>query len=172
MKKHISLLAIFSVIAMLFTSCLKDKPITNYNEIQPVVIIPNANWPKNTATAATAVTFAGNTAYEVILYARVSWENTLPKEVVVTFVKDEAAITAYNAKFGTTYIPVPDNAISAGNLKATIAAGTNDSSIPVKVNLSLLDATKKYMLPYSISDASGENIGANYKTYLLPLTNK
>lgn len=172
MRKHISLTSLIALLMILFTSCLKDDPITDYTNIQPVVIIPNANWPKNTATAATAVPFASSSAYVVTLYARVSWEKSLGTALNVTFVKDEAAITAYNLKFNTSYLPVPDAAITAANLKAVIAAGSNDASVPVTLNLSLLDPTKTYILPYSIADAEGQTIAANYKSYLLPLKNK
>jgi hypothetical protein len=169
MKHLIKLFLITFVSSTFFTSCLKDKVPNDYSNISPVVIIPNATWPSNTAKDTTAIKIS-STPYEVKLYARVSWENALKQDVVVTFVKDEADVAAFNAKFGTNYLPVPDAAISAPSLKATIAANTNDSFTTVKIRLDQLDPAKKYMLPYVISDASGQNIAANYKTYLFPFT--
>lgn len=169
MRRLFNFLMVAVAVSALFTSCLKEDVPNDYTHIDPIVIIPNANWPKNTATAATAIKVSAS-PYTVNLYARVSWENALTEAVTVTFVKDLATVAAYNAKFGTSYLAVPDAAISASSLKATIAANTNDASIPVQVNLTLLDPTKTYMLPYAISDAGGQNIGVNYKTYLFPFS--
>jgi hypothetical protein len=169
MKHLVKLFILAATVSTLFTSCLKDTVPNDYTHIEPVIINPVANWPKNTATNPTALSVADVTD-TVNLYARVSWEKSLSQPVTVTFVRDDAVITAYNTQFGTTYIPVPDAAITATTLQVTIASNTNDAFIPVIIKLAQLDPTKKYMLSYTISDAAGQNLAANYKTYLFPFT--
>ncbi|RYY06824.1 MAG: DUF1735 domain-containing protein [Sphingobacteriaceae bacterium] len=172
MKKLFKQFLLLGFVALTSTSCLKDKATTDYTNIQPVIIIPNANWPKNTSTAATAVTVSTTPSLSVPVYARVSWEKMLSNELVVSFAKDEADVAAYNTKFGTNYLPVPDAAITAQSLKVTIPANTRDANITVTVNTTRLDKTKTYMLPYKIIDASGQNLGVNYITYLYPFSLK
>ena len=167
-KQFVFLAAV--ALTLMFASCLKDTQPTDYTDIAPVVIIPNANWPKNTATADTSITVS-TTPTIIRLYARYSYKDFAPSDIAVTFVKDEADIALYNAKFPPVtgvpaYIPVPDAAISVPSLKITIPAGGRTVAIPVSVNTSLLDKTKKYILPYKITDASGQTLGVNYITYL------
>jgi hypothetical protein len=166
MKHLIKIFFTAVVSSTLLTSCLKDKVPNDYSNIGPVVIIPNANWPTTSADTSVTSIKISSTPYEVQVYARVSWENALKNDVVVTFAKDEADVKAFNDKLGTHFLAVPDAAITATSLKATIAGNTNDSSIKVAIKLDQLDPSKKYILPYTISDASGQNIGVNYKTYL------
>lgn len=157
--------------AFLFPSCLKDKPLTDYVNIKPVVIIPNANWPRSTAFTAsqlTKVNAARDTSFT--LYARVSWEYTLSKEVVITLAEAPTAVTEYNTKFGAKWVMLNSDAYKMSSYKITVPAGKNDASIPFQVFGSKVDFTKSNMLSIAITDASGENIGSNYKTYLVPIT--
>jgi hypothetical protein len=172
MKRFFKQFGLLASAALMFSSCLKDTPVNDYNQIAPVVIIPNANWPKNTATAATSITKSTTPTTIVSVYARYSYEGYAPSDITVTFAKDEADIAAYNTKFGTSYIAVPDAAITVSSLKVTIKAGERDAIMPVTVNTSTLTVGQTYILPYKITDASGQNLGANYVTYLYTMSIK
>lgn len=168
MKRNIIL--IIALVPLIFSSCLKDKPLTDYVNIDPVVIIPNATWPRSTAfTAAqtTKVSAARDTSFT--LYARVSWEFALTKDLVVTVAEAPTAVTDYNTKFGGNWTMLNSDAFKISSYKLTIPAGKNDASVPFQVFGSKIDFTKNNMLSIAITDAGGQVIGSNYKTYLLPL---
>lgn len=169
--KKIANLFIIPFISLGLSSCLKDKPLTDYVNIAPVVIIPNANWPRSTAFTTAQLTKISTTRdTSFTLYARVSWENALTKDVVVTMAEAPTAVTDYNSKFGAGWTMLNSDAFKISSYKITIPAGKNDASIPFQVFGSKVDFTKNNMLAISITDASGQTIGSNYKTYLVPLT--
>src|SRR5262249_39309329 len=132
--------------------------------------IPNANWPK--ATAITAIKVGVTETYTSAIYARISWDKPLTKDVTVTFAEDAAAISAYNTAFKTTYVALNADAYKLTSKTVTIKAGTNDASIPLEVYGNKIDFVKSNMLSISITDASGEKFSSNYKTYLIPLAKK
>lgn len=170
MKRKINIL-ILVLAPFIFASCLKDTPKTDYVNINPVVIIPNANWPRSTAFTAsqtTKVSALRDTSFA--LYARVSWEFALDKDVVVTIAEAPTAVTEYNTKFNAKYTMLNADAYKISAYKLTIPAGKNDANIPFQVFGSKIDFTKTNMLAFSITDASGQVIGSNYKTYLVPIT--
>lgn len=169
MKRIINILIIVSA-SYVLSSCLKDKPQTDYVNIKPVVIIPNANWPRSTAftaAQATKINAAKDTSF--MLYTRVSWEFALEKEVVITLAEAPTVVTDYNTKFNARWTMLNSDAYKLSSYKVTVPAGKNDASIPFQIFGSRIDFAKSNMLAIAITDASGENIGSNYKTYLLPI---
>lgn len=170
MKRHL-LFILLAFVSCSFISCLKDKPKTDYVNIAPVVIIPNANWPRSTAFTTAQTTKVSTTRdTSFTLYARVSWEFALTKDVVITMAEAPTAITEYNTKFAASWTMLNADAYKLTSYKVTIPAGKNDASIPFQVFGSKVDFTKNNMLAIAITDASGETIGSNYKTYLVPIT--
>ena len=173
MKRHLIFILIASA-SCIFPSCLKDKPKTDYVNIASVVIIPNSNWPRSTAfTAAQYTKVSATRDTSFTLYARVSWEFALDKDVVITMADVPTAVTDYNAKFGTssnvTWTMLNSDAYKLSSYKVTVPAGKNDASIPFQIFGSKIDFTKNNMLAIAITDASGQTIASNYKTYLVPL---
>ncbi|MBE7173453.1 MAG: DUF1735 domain-containing protein [Williamsia sp.] len=170
MKRILNILIIVSTLFTL-SSCLKDKPLTDYVNIDPVVIIPNSNWPRSTAfttAQTTKINAARDTSFT--LYARVSWEHALSKDVVITMADAPTAVTDYNTKFNAKWTMLNADAYKVSNYKITVPAGKNDASVPFQIFGSKIDFTKSNMLAIAITDASGQNIGSNYKTYLVPIT--
>jgi hypothetical protein len=170
MKKYITRIIAMMLVASLFTSCLKDDAVNDYTNIEAIIIIPNGNWPKATAITATKVGAAEILTSAV--YARISWDRPLTKDVVVTFVEDPSAITAYNNVFKTTYVALNTDAYKLISYKVTIKAGENNANVPLEIYGSKIDFAKSNMLSFSISDAAGEKVSSNYKTYLVPITKK
>ena len=170
MKKIVNIF-IIPFISLALSSCLKDKPLTDYVNIAPVVIIPNSNWPRSTAfttAQTTKVNAARDTSFT--LYARVSWENALTKDVVITVAEAPTTVTDYNTKFAASWVMLNSDAYKISSYKLTVPAGKNDTSVPFQVFGSKIDFTKNNMLAIAITDASGQTIGSNYKTFLVPIT--
>lgn len=168
--KRILKFIIIALVPFFLTSCLKDEPLTDYVNIDPVVIVPNANWPRATAfTAAQRIKVSAVRDTSIMLYARVSWEYALTKDVVVTIAAAPTAVTEYNTKFSASEVMLNADAFRLTGTTLTIPAGKNDASIPFQIFGSKIDFTKTNMLAIAITDASGQVIGSNYKTYLVPI---
>lgn len=170
MKNKLSIVGMVCAATMLLTSCLKDDAITDYTDksIKPVVLVPNGNWPSTRAAAPIALDFS-TTPYEVRVYARVSWSKPLGKSLEVTFKEDDAAIANFNTKFGSNWVKMNTSAYSIPAFKVTIPADQNEAYIPVKVFPDKVDLTKFNMLAFTMTDASGEAIAANFQTILVPI---
>ncbi len=174
MKKK--LLLIIMAVVLSSSGCLKYDSINDYSNIEPIVIIPNASWPRKSAfssSASVTPTYSQNSGDRVVqLYARVSWENTLSKDLTVKFIKDQGAIDEYNAKFNRSHVMMPDSGLSIPSMQVTIPAGQREAYIPITIKPALVakktSNTSYYMLSFSISDAEGKKIASNYKTILLP----
>lgn len=149
-------------------SCLKDKPVTDYSNIQPVIIIPNANWPSSAPANSLSYSSSGG-SQQIQLYARVSWENTLKKDLSVTFIKDTSALNSYNALYGTNLIYMPDSCYSLSSLQLSIPAGQREAYLPITIYPDKLGVSSDNTLVFTITDAQGQTIADNYKTIVLPV---
>ena len=167
MKKILIVVPIvFSCI--LVVSCLKDIPNTDFSGIQPIIIIPNANRPSNLEVSTTTYTQAeGNK--EVQVYARVSWEKTLDHDLIVTFIKDQAAIDDYNTQFSQNFVMLSDAGYSMSSLQVTIPAHKQEAYIPITIKPDQVATSGNYMLAFTITDAQGQNIASNFKTIVWPI---
>ena len=101
MKQFFKIGIIAGFASMVFTSCLKDTPTTDYSDkaIKPIILVPNGNWPRTQSASPIALDFS-TTPYEVRVYARVSWDKPLTKSVDVTFKEDAAAIADFHRVAG------------------------------------------------------------------------
>ena len=166
----IKLLGVAAVSSMLFSSCLKDTPVTDYSDsgIKPIVLIPNGNWPKNQEITPLAVDYTTE-PYELRVYARVSWDKPLGKNVDVTFKVDNSLITDYNTKFGTSWSPLNTDAYQATALTVTIPAGQQEAYIPIKIFPNKVNLTQDNMIAFTMESATGQTIASNFKAYVVPL---
>lgn len=170
MRKLFKIFSVAGFTAVLFVSCLKDDPITDYTDkaIKPVVLIPNGNFPRNSSITPLGIDFTPM-PYIQRLYARVSWDKPLSKSIDVTFKEDDVAISDYNTSFGTNYVKLNSNAYQIPSLKVTIPAGQKEAYIPITIFPDKVNLAQDNMLSFTITDASGETIASNFKTFLLPL---
>lgn len=169
MKRKLGFLLLIAF-PFLLTACLKDNPATDYVNIDPVVIVPNANWPRSSAfTSAQRIKVSAARDTSITLYARLSWEFPLDKDIVVTVAEAPTAVTDYNTKFKTNEVMLNADAFKLSSYKITIPAGKNDASVPFQLFGSKIDFTKTNMLAIEITDANGQTIASNYKTYLVPI---
>lgn len=171
MKAITKILSVAFLAGSLLTSCLKDEAVTDYTQIKPIVIVPNGNWPRSQSITPLAIENS-ETPYEARVYARVSFEDPLSKDVVVTFKEDPQAIADYNTKFGTNYVTLNSDAYTIASLTVTIPAGEREAFLPVLISAGKVNLAQKNMLAFTITDASGESVSSNFASYLLPLTIK
>lgn len=168
--KNLLKIALLILIGFSFSACLKDEPITDYTDaaIKPIILIPNGNFPSVQTVNPIALDFKP-TAQTVDLYARVSWDKPLDKDVTVTFAKDPSIIAAYNTKFGTKYEELPAAAYKLPALTVVIPAGQQEVKVPIELFADKIDLAKSNMIAFRLTDASGEPIAANYRQIVFPV---
>ncbi|HEU0063636.1 MAG TPA: DUF1735 domain-containing protein [Flavisolibacter sp.] len=148
---------------LLLQSCLKDKnQLTNFSEqtTQPIVEIPEGGMG-NFSASALNLTSDPDT---IIFHVNLASTDFLNKDVTVTIGYDAAALASYNARGGLQYQKFPDSIYKLPTTKVTIKAGTRSVAIPIIMYPGKIDPTTNYMLPISITDASGTSISGNFGT--------
>ncbi len=163
--KHITSALLLTV---LLSGCLKNEVVLDYSGIEPIVLIPDSNWPAR-GFGAIPLTDSLKGTTRLNLYAKVSYVNPLDKDVLVKFVQDNALVTAYNAQWGTDYKLLPDSCYTVNSLELTIPASTRQASLPVTLIPSKINGQYDYILGYSISQAGEHAIAANFKSMIFTL---
>jgi len=161
-----NLVAIVLVSSVTFlASCVKNRNdgAVDFSQLAPIMQIPEGGL-KNFATSALVFpgTDLSDTAYFRANYAATT---VAPSDVAVTFSVDDAARVAYNASHTDQYEKMPDSLYKFLVTSTTVKAGQSYSDVmkltiyPYKVNTS-----KSYILPITITNASGVNISGNFGT--------
>ncbi|MGZ3846852.1 MAG: DUF1735 domain-containing protein, partial [Flavisolibacter sp.] len=89
----------------------------------------------------------------------------LPSSPVnVTIGVDQTALNNYNTANGTGYVVFPANSYKIASTKLTIPAGQQFAQTTISFYHPALDPTVSYMLPISITDASGKALTSNQNT--------
>lgn len=154
-------------IIYMFSACLKNEVTLDYSGIQPLVLIPNANWPPKGFASPATDSVAGTTRLN--LFARVSYEKPLTKNILVKFTLDNALVDAYNNQWGTAYQLLPANCYQVASLEVSIPAGSQQAVIPITVLPVNIDPQHDYILPFTMVSADGQTIGANFKSFVFTL---
>lgn len=101
------------------------------------------------------------------------------KDISVTCIVDEEALAVYNKReFGNKteryFLTVPENRISYKNMVVTIPKGHEFGCLDFTINTLGLEPDRIYVIPISISDASGYEVEPNQKTifYALRILNE
>jgi len=163
----------FFILLIAFTgsSCLKNKVTLNYSGIQPVVIVPNSNWPNGDPYSPVQDSAHGVTVLH--LKARLSYATTVTTAVKVSFRKDMALLADYNTKWsgwGLDYAFLPDSCYQVGSLDATIAANSQQVDIPITLFPDKIGGAQNYLLAFTITDAGDYRVGANEKSMVFTLS--
>lgn len=91
----------------------------------------------------------------------------IPKESITVKVEvDPAALAAYNAANKKSYEILPSSMYTIPSATVTVPAGSREAVFTVKVKTNMIDRTKTYILPLTITDAQGYTISGNFKTLL------
>jgi hypothetical protein len=156
------------LLIFLLSGCLKNDVVLDYSGIQPIVLIPDSNWPAR-GFGAMPLTDSIKGTTLLNLYAKVSYVNALKKDVPVKFVQDNALIAAYNAQWGTDYKLLPDSCYTVNSLELTIPANTKQASLPVTLIPSKINGQYDYILAYSISQAGEHAVASNFRSMIFTL---
>lgn len=163
-----------SIIAVTLSSCLKDTPNVDFSTLKPVVEISSANFTSTPNTLASGLENFGNAGLIfAIMDSNVTFNinyadvNPPKSDVSVSIGVNDAARNAYNANSAVQFQPFPAGTFSLASNSVTIHAGTRIATVTVHFRPSLIDPTQSYMLPLTITDASGNTISGNFNTIYL-----
>lgn len=151
----------------LLSSCLKnDDNILDYRGIKPIVINAKANYPSKTILPVPLVDSVFGIT-KLNLTAKYSFQTPAPRDLKVTFIRDEAIMAKYNAV--KTFVPLPEDAYEMTANEAIIPAGRQLGVLPVKIIPAKIAGPKRYIIAFSISTAEGIDVPANTKTIIYTL---
>jgi len=162
------------LIACTGSSCLKNQLTSlDYSGIQPLIIVPNSNWPNGDPYSPIQDSVHGATVLH--LKARLSYATTVTTAIKVSFKKDMGLLADYNTKWsawGLDYAFLPDSCYQAGSLDATIPANTQQVDIPITLFPDKIGGSQNYLLAFTITDAGGYTVGANEKSMVFTLSSQ
>lgn len=164
--------------AVFITSCLKDKPNVDFSNITPIAEISssNINPTKNGPSSgldyfnqATLPYIGADSAFDVTFNVNIASEYPLNKNVTVTVAVDDAKRAAYNGNLAPAdqFLLPADSNYSFPVKTAVIKAGTRLATFTVTFYPQTLNPSKSYMLPITLTDASGVTISGNLSTIYL-----
>lgn len=88
-----------------------------------------------------------------------------PSDVNVTFVLDTAAISAYNAANGTSFVVLPDSSYTISGLSSTIPSGqTSSTPLTLSIQAKKLSMKTSYMLPVTMKTISSGQLESSLAT--------
>ena len=174
MKYLIKYSYLITCISLLFTlgSCVKDRNdlATDFSTIQPIVELrDNISGVGNDAGLANfgkaSLNFTGDPHVQSF-YVNLASVNVRNQDLKVTLGVDQDALDAYNAdpNNGIKYEMMPDSLYDFTTTQVTIPSGLRVAKDSVIFYPTKFDPSKSYMLPISVTDASGLNISGNFGT--------
>jgi len=168
MKNSMKNLLIMAI-ACFLASCLKtDDNILDYRGITPLVMNPKSNFPSRAVFATKAVDSAfGVTTLN--LMAKYSFQIAAPRDIKITFTRDDALIAKYNQTFGTSYLPLPADSYEMTSNQLIIPTGSQEAILPVNVIPAKISGNNNYIIAFSITNADGINIVENFKSIVYTL---
>lgn len=174
MKK---LFILFTAICGAFiTGCLKDHANVDFDQSGVIAEISHASITGNGApsagldyfSAATLPVFSSTDPDTVTFDVNIASDYPPTKDVTVTVAIDDAKRVAYNATGPITVFDAqPDSTFSFPTTTAVIKAGSRLATFTVIYYPAKIDPTKSYLLPITLTDASGITISGNLSTIYL-----
>lgn len=146
-------------------SCVKSRGglETDFSNLQDFVIFQNGGLVNFTAANIAAGPSAPDTVTVNAIITLAS-KNVASSPLTVTVGLDDTQRTNYNAANGTNYQPFPAAMYKIVNPTVTIPAGQSYAQVTVQVYARKVDPSVSYLLPLTITDASGKNISGNMNT--------
>src|SRR5688500_3561916 len=148
-------LAIFTMLAFVFTACEKEEE-TNFTENRPTIVkIKDA---ENAVTAKARDVLPTIDNFILIDLRRDATDAaSLNQAITVKLVLDPTLIDDYNTANGTDYIELPSSAytLSEDISNITFQPGEFVKEIRITVDKSSLSLSEQYALAFTIAEASG-----------------
>jgi hypothetical protein len=171
MKKLSIAIPVF--LLLFFASCLKDKPNVDFSGQGYIAEITTAstNGTPNAPSGGLDF-FAGATLSatatdpdSVMFTVNIASDYPPTKDTKVTIaVNDQARVSYIADPSKVPYLAMPANAYKLTTTTGTIKAGNRLDTFWVVFTHANMDPTQSYMLPISITDASGITISGNLST--------
>jgi hypothetical protein len=174
MKKITIYLAIATT--ALVTACKKDKPNVDFSSIGTIVEISssNINSTQNAPSsgldyfnAATLPYIGADTTFDVTFDVNIASDYPMSTDTKVTVGVDDAKRVTYNSANGSVFLAQPDSTYSFPVKTQVIKAGARIATFKVTFYPQKLNPVLSYMLPVSLTDASGLTISGNLGTIYL-----
>ena len=169
MKKLPIIIAVFAMMAT--TGCLKDTPNTDFSKVGATAEILYSGMEYFGASSPQGQSYALNFNQDTLTYdviVNLNSPYTLKTDTKVTIGVNDGARTAYNATSAVQYSAMPAGVYSFPVTTGTIKAGTRQLHFSLQFYKSQFDAltdpTVSYMVPISLTDASGVLIASNFST--------
>lgn len=158
--------------AIFMTGCLKDTPNVDFSKSGVIAELSNASITPNGAPssgltyfgAATLPLFTSNTPDTVTFDVNIASDYPPTSDVSVTVGVDDAKRVAYNSTSDVIFDAQPDSTFSLPVTTMTIKAGFRLARFTLIFYPAKIDPTKTYMLPITLTDASGITISGNLAT--------
>src|SRR6185312_2638325 len=150
------------VLLVTLNSCVKDRnpSATDFSGLQDHMTLIRGGL---TNFSANNIRFTSDTAsYSII--ADLASVNLPASPIKVTLGIDTSLIAAYNTANGTNFQLLPKDAYSIASTSLTIPQGEQYATTTLNVYQSKVDPAKSYLLPVSITDASGKLLTSNLNT--------
>ena len=162
LNKWIGMVAGMSLFFISLNSCVKNRNTegTDFSHLQDHVVLMNSGL---SAVSASNIAFNSDTA-TVTIMANLASVNPPTSPVVVTIGVEAALIASYNASHNTSFVLLPDSAYTLTSNTLTVPAGQQYASTTISFYKSKVDPSTSYMLPISITDASGKALSSNKNT--------
>ena len=164
------------------TACLKDKPNSDFSNVGTVAEISSSNINSSLNApssgldyfgSATLPVFAVDTGcncylpFVVTFDVNITGEFPPTKDVAVKVAIDDSKRTTYNGTGGNQYLQAPDSIYKFDTTSAIVKAGSRLAKFNVTFYPDKIDPTQSYMLPITLTDASGLTISGNLSTIYL-----
>lgn len=178
MKK---VLFILSGVVLVASSCLKDKPNTDFSSITPIAELTTASTSGTPQAPVSGLAFWTGAAVSlpasgldtVTFTANIASDYPLTTATAITLAVDTALVASFNASgtSTTTYSVLPASDYSFAVTTGTIPAGQRLDTFMVVFNASLIPTTGNYMLPITITNAGNVEISGNLSTIYFNINN-
>jgi hypothetical protein len=157
---------IIPFLALILSSCLKDKPDTDFSQIFPVVELTTASTNTTVQSPVSGLAFwsaaavnwsAGALTDTVTFTANIASDYPLTTATAITLAGDSSLISTFNATGDApvTYQYMPASLYTFAVTSGTIPAGARLDTFTIVFNASLFtDSAASYMLPIQIMTAS------------------
>lgn len=162
LNKWIGLVAGMFLFFISLNSCVKNRnaQATDFSKLQDHVLLMNSGLG---SVSASNVAFNTDTT-TITIIANLASVNPPTSPVIVKIGVDAAKIAAYNAANNTAFVIAPDSGYTLVSTTLTIPAGQQYASTTISFYKSKFDPSLSYMLPISITDASGKALTSNKNT--------
>ena len=161
------LVATIVCVGSVFTSCEDDITMNTTDLSKLETVDGTYGYVRSVAGARelTPITIFGDATGNGHLFFELS--KSAEQNINVTFKIDEAALTAYNAKHGTSYEMYPANKLTLENAGSTIVKAGEKKSESVTLNIGAGGTVgKTYAVAISATASDGVTLSTNNESYI------